>query len=748
MMRCKCLLATIIMLLMCGVFVSFNSIKVEAASSKTLAVNWSNIAAVGNQPQGSDACACYSLAYCRTMLDGRVHSWSEYDVNGGNPYNSCASWSKGGYGSTPGVSSAQAAYRACYDSINNNRPAILFVTGSRSTWHYVTVIGYQNVTNANSLSASNFLIIDSCWFCSKSSAENMATAGYSAKNDGGYYYHLASSGSVASYDKNKIVIKNIKVTERTAVGYKVECDIVNDSTNQIKSVFFPTWTQKNDQDDLIWHKGSYSNKHASFYVKSSDHKNEIGTYITHIYCCAENSSSFIVSSQVGKEDGVGVNLPVSGTVIADASFTKPAAKMELGDKLSFGGTIRSDINIGKIIIGVYDLDGTAAVENIVQNANSKVYAVNSLDTSGIKKPGEYKIKISATTSKKTTVLLEQSLAVTGEVTTEEKTTEQKTEQVTKEENTTPILPEKSTICEHKYSNYLSNCDATCGKDGTMTGLCDKCHKAKITVIDKGSATGKHSWDNGTVIKEATIKTEGKIEYKCTECGAVKYDVIPVIKETITEPEIIPEEKSDSNGDESDSKGNAQYVEDKQYEDLSNDNQQEDIQPANQNNSASEKSLIEGNNASKTQKTAAENIKKTDVITIEEANISWNNTGDNDWEEDDLYVDSPIYKSVKNVKKRTLKIAIGGVSNVDGYEYTIAKVTNSSLKKFKKQVRNADDDKISFKGAKTYSLKSTTVKLSGLKKNKKYAVAVRAYRVIEGEKYYSDYSAVKCIKIKK
>ncbi len=85
------------------------------------------------------------------------------------------------------------------------------------------------------------------------------------------------------YDKEKPVIKNVKVTEVTKNGYKVECD-VSDNMG-IAYVEMPTWTTYNGQDDLAknWPKATVSNGHATFYVSAADHNNETGTYITHIY---------------------------------------------------------------------------------------------------------------------------------------------------------------------------------------------------------------------------------------------------------------------------------------------------------------------------------------------------------------------------------------------------------------------------------------------------------------------------------
>ncbi len=131
----------------------------------------------------------------------------------------------------------------------------------------------------------------------------------------------------------------------------------------------------------------------------------------------------------------------------------------------------------------------------------------------------------------------------------------------------------------------------------------------------------------------------------------------------------------------------------------------------------------------------------------EASVS-NIDDDDTFDVEDFYVSSPSIKKLTNVKKRAIKLTVKQVNNADGYEYVIAKVTKKSLKSFKKEIKNADDDEISFAGAKYYSSKAFSVKLKSLKKNKKYAIAVRAYKIIDGEKYYSDYSSVKTIKIKR
>ena len=134
--------------------------RVLAASAMTLSYNQNQIDSVGKQSTNSVACLGFAYAYAQTITSGTVHSWSEYDSNGGTDqahfYGSNMQSSFTYYT----VSGQQAILRKCYDSINEGRPVILWVTQTSGKQHWVTIVGYQNVTDANSLSLSNFLMLD------------------------------------------------------------------------------------------------------------------------------------------------------------------------------------------------------------------------------------------------------------------------------------------------------------------------------------------------------------------------------------------------------------------------------------------------------------------------------------------------------------------------------------------------------------------------------------------------------------
>lgn len=76
-------------------------------------------------------------------------------------------------------------------------------------------------------------------------------------------------------------IVKITVSEVSSTGYRVTAQI--EASRGISKVLMPTWTEANGQDDLVWHQASVSQNTATCYIRTSDHKNEYGTYITHVY---------------------------------------------------------------------------------------------------------------------------------------------------------------------------------------------------------------------------------------------------------------------------------------------------------------------------------------------------------------------------------------------------------------------------------------------------------------------------------
>jgi hypothetical protein len=101
--------------------------------------------------------------------------------------------------------------------------------------------------------------------------------------------HYAGHGinaQIEAYDHEHPVVSDVRVSDITADGYTVNCRVTDNWG--VSKVAFPTWTLLNDQDDLAdgfmnTQLGTKNGDTYTFRVSASDHNNEGGQYITHIY---------------------------------------------------------------------------------------------------------------------------------------------------------------------------------------------------------------------------------------------------------------------------------------------------------------------------------------------------------------------------------------------------------------------------------------------------------------------------------
>jgi glucan-binding YG repeat protein len=89
----------------------------------------------------------------------------------------------------------------------------------------------------------------------------------------------SNSNTVAYQEKNSI--DDIKISNITSEGYQV--DVTVTASSGIKQVLMPTWTVANGQDDIVWHQATINGRVASAKISSSEHNEEAGEYITHVY---------------------------------------------------------------------------------------------------------------------------------------------------------------------------------------------------------------------------------------------------------------------------------------------------------------------------------------------------------------------------------------------------------------------------------------------------------------------------------
>ena len=113
--------------------------------------------------------------------------------------------------------------------------------------------------------------------------------------------NLTNPGISYTFKETGPTISNVVVSDVTATGYTVTCT-VKDEIGVLR-VQFPTWTEKNGQDDIAsdWTTnakvaGTKSGESYSFRVNASEHASETGNYITHIYAYDKigNATSYAV----------------------------------------------------------------------------------------------------------------------------------------------------------------------------------------------------------------------------------------------------------------------------------------------------------------------------------------------------------------------------------------------------------------------------------------------------------------------
>jgi hypothetical protein len=80
----------------------------------------------------------------------------------------------------------------------------------------------------------------------------------------------------------------------------------------------------------------------------------------------------------------------------------------------------------------------------------------------------------------------------------------------------PITPVQADdlICDHDWSEWIIDYDATCGDTGQKYRYCYECDNEQTKIIP---ATGEHSWKKWSVTKKATVFKTGTKKRTCTTC---------------------------------------------------------------------------------------------------------------------------------------------------------------------------------------------------------------------------------------
>ncbi|HEM4277403.1 TPA: GBS Bsp-like repeat-containing protein [Streptococcus suis] len=142
----------------------------------------------------------------------------------------------------------------------------------------------------------------------------------------------------------KVTVSNINANTGT---YDVVISDVK-SPVTLDKVLVPTWTSNKGQDDIIWHEASHQADGSYKYtVKKTEHKNETGTYISHVYYKGKDGKSTFIGSTTA-------NIPAA------------PAQSTISDKLS--GTITvSNINAenGSFVVKITNVASPNGVKSVI-----------------------------------------------------------------------------------------------------------------------------------------------------------------------------------------------------------------------------------------------------------------------------------------------------------------------------------------------------------------------------------------------
>lgn len=91
----------------------------------------------------------------------------------------------------------------------------------------------------------------------------------------------------------------------------------------------------------------------------------------------------------------------------------------------------------------------------------------------------------------------------------------------------PVMPvQADDTCEHNWSNWSTDYEATCGDTGEESRYCYNCYETQTRDIP---ATGNHDWDDWYVVKSATIYKTGLKERECWYCYTTQTATIQKLK---------------------------------------------------------------------------------------------------------------------------------------------------------------------------------------------------------------------------
>jgi hypothetical protein len=213
--------------------------------------------------------------------------------------------------------------------------------------------------------------------------------------------HYAGHGinaQIEAYDHEYPVISNAVISNVTADGYTVTCTVTDNWG--LHRVAFPTWTLLNDQDDLAadfinTQTGTKDGNTYTFNVKTSDHNNETGAYVTHIYARDKGGNTVSLALSVVDVKNPEITVHSASAYSVDNDFVLVAAVQTSVNTLlaQFENEDLEVLDSNGYAISGASIVGTGARINLYQNGEvvdtATVVVLGDLDGNGVVDTTDY-----------------------------------------------------------------------------------------------------------------------------------------------------------------------------------------------------------------------------------------------------------------------------------------------------------------------------------------------------------------------
>ena len=301
-------------------------------------------------------------------------------------------------------------------------------------------------------------------------------------------------------DATPPVISNVTTSDISEDGYTITCNIKDNG--RIDKIIFQSWTEGNGKDDLLEEKGTLNGNVVTYRVRTADHNNESGKYITNICVFdAKGNKTQKEITQIVKQKHVHeyiVSIKKAATCTASGIrlYTCEAGDDSYEEKIPATGHLHTELRNAKA--------ATCTAEGYTGDTYCKDCGAKLQTGKAIAK------KVHTWDAGKITQ--EATCAKTGIKTytcTVCKTT--KTENVPATGN-------------HKNTELRNTREATCTAEGYTGDIYCKDCGAKLQT-GKAIAKKAHTWDAGKITQEATCAKTGIKTYTCTVCKTTKTESV-------------------------------------------------------------------------------------------------------------------------------------------------------------------------------------------------------------------------------